>query len=101
MTPAQRREGRIGLTMLPVGLALVIAAVIGIVAVAALAVTQLVAGDDDWGWYVGWAAFAFAGGVRNLLKSLESMSGLDVRGTLVTLAWSAAIVVAYPGWWLA
>ena len=31
---------------------------------------------------------------------IESMSALDVRGTLVTLALSAAIVLAYPGWWL-
>lgn len=100
MTPAQRREGRMSFAMLPVGLVLVLAAVIGGIAALALGVAQAVRQDDDWGWYAGWALLAAAVGLRNLVGSLRAMSALDVRGTLRTIALSAAIVAAYPGWWL-
>lgn len=100
MTPAQRREARISFAMLPIGLVLVLAAVLGVVAVLALAVAELLGPDDNWGWYVGWCVFAAAVGVRNLVRSLQNMAALDVRGTLVTLGLSAVIVLAYPGWWL-
>lgn len=100
MTPAQRREARISFAMLPVGLVLVLAAVTGSIAVLALGLAELIRQDDDWGWYVGWALVAAALGVRNLIRSLQNMSALDVRGTLIMIGISAAIVAAYPGWWL-
>lgn len=100
MTPEQRGDARISLAMLPIGVVLVIASVIGIAAVFADAVYQIAAEPDDWGWHFAWCGFALVVGTRNLLKSLETMSALDVAGTMVTLGWSAAIVVAWPGWWL-
>lgn len=101
MTPARRREARISFAMLPVGLVLVLAAVLGGVAAAALGLAELIRRDDHWGWYACWALVGAAIGVRNLVRSLRNMSALDVGGTLVTIGLSAAIVVAYPGWWLA
>ena len=100
MTPAQRREGKVGLAMLPIGAVLVLAALVGSVAVLALALLHLGTQDGQWGWYVGWCVVAFVAGVRNFLKSLQTMSALDVRGTLITIGISAVIVAAYPGWWL-
>ena len=100
ITPSQRREARISFAMLPVGAVLVLAAVLGILAVFGLALLHLATQDANWGWYVGWCALALATGVRNLIRSLQNMSALDVRGTLVTIALSAVIVAAYPGWWL-
>ena len=100
MTPAQRRVGRIGFTMLPVGIVLVAAAMIGSIAVFALALFHLATQDANWGWYVGWSVLALALGVRNLVRSLQTMAALDVGGTLVTIALSVGIVATYPGWWL-
>jgi len=100
MTPAQRREARISFAMLPVGFVLVLAAVLGNVAVLALALLHLATQDANWVWYVGWCALAFAMGLRNLVRSLQDMSALDVRGTLITIGLSVVIVAAYPGWWL-
>lgn len=98
MTPAQRREGKISFAMLPVGLVLVLAAVLGSVAVFALGLAELIRQDDNWGRYVGWASLAAAIGVRNLVRSLQDMSALDIGGTLATIGLSAIIVAAYPGW---
>jgi hypothetical protein len=100
MTPAQRREGRISFAMLPVGAVLVLAALLGSVAVFALALFHLATQDANWGWYVGWCVAALALGVRNLVRSFQTMSALDIRGTLVTVGLSVAIVATYPGWWL-
>jgi len=100
MTPAQRRAARISFAMLPVGLALVLAAALGSIAALALGLAELIRQGDDWGWYAGWALAAAAIGARNFIRSLQTMSALDIRGTLVTIGLSAAIVVAYPGWWL-
>ena len=100
MTPAQRRESAISFAMLPVGAVLALAAVLGCAAVLALALTHLATQDANWGWYVGWSAPAFALGLRNVVRSLQNMSALDVGGTFVTIVLSAAIVAAYPGWWL-
>lgn len=100
MTPAQRREGRISFAMLPIGAVLVVAGVLGSVAVLALALFHLATQDGHWGWYVAWCAVAFGLGLRNLGRSLRDMSALDVRGTMITIGISAAIVAAFPGWWL-
>ena len=101
MTPAQRREAWTSFAMLPVGLVLVLAAIIGSTAALALGLVELIRQDDNWGWYAGWALFAAAIGARNLVRSFQTMSALDVRGTFVTIGLSAGIVAAYPGWWLA
>lgn len=100
MTPAQRREERISFAMLPIGVVLVLAAVLGSIAVFALALVHLATQDGHWAWYVGWCVAALALGLRNLVRSLQNMSALDIRGTMITIALSAAIVAAYPGWWL-
>ena len=100
MTPAQRREARISFAMLPVGFVLVLAAIIGSIAAVAFGLAELIRQDDNWSWYAGWALIVAAIGVRNFVRSLRNMSALDVRGTLVAIALSAAIVAAYPGWWL-
>ncbi len=100
MTPAGRLAARLHLAMLPVGIALAVISAIALVAVAALAIATILRQGDDWGWYLGWSLVAAAVALRNLARSLETMSALDIRGTLVTLAWSAGIVLIYPGWWL-
>ncbi len=100
MTPADRSEARLNLAMLPVGIALAVISAIAFVAVAALAISTIVQQGDSWIWYLGWSLIAAAVALRNLARSLETLSSLDVRGTLVTLAWSAGIVLSYPGWWL-
>ncbi len=100
MTPADRSEAWLNLAMLPVGIALAAISGLAFVAVVGLAIATIVRQGDDWGWYLGWSLIAAALAVRNLAKSLETMSALDVRGTLVTLAWSAGIVLIWPGWWL-
>ena len=100
MTPVDRSEARLNLAMLPVGIALAVISAIAFVAVVGLAIATIVRQGDDWGWYLGWSMIAAAVALRNLAKSLETMSALDVRGTAVTLGWSAGIVLLYPGWWL-
>lgn len=100
MNANDRAEARLNLAMLPVGAILAVVAGVALIAVVGLAIDVLVEQGPDWGWYLAWSAVAAAIALRNLVKSLETMSALDVRGTLVTLAWSAAIVAAWPGWWL-
>jgi hypothetical protein len=100
MTPADRSEARLNLAMLPVGIALSVMSALAFVAVVGFGLFSIAAGGDDWHWYFGWSALAAVVALRNLAKSLETMSALDVRGTLVTLGWSAGIVLLYPGWWL-
>lgn len=100
MTPAQRREARISFAMLPLGVVLIVAAALGVIAAFALALFHLATQDANWGWYVGWSVLALAVGVRNLVKSIAAMAALDVGATVVTIGLSAAVVVAYPGWWL-
>ena len=100
ITSAQRRQGRIGLAMLPLGAVLVLASAIGVVSVLVLALSEVVTRGPGWGWYVGWCLLAAVIGVRNLVRSLQTMSALDVGGTFITIMLSAAIVATYPGWWL-
>jgi hypothetical protein len=100
MTLADRSEARLNLAMLPVGIALAVISGLAFVAVVGLAIATIVQQGDDWGWYLGWSLLAAAVAVRNLATSLETMSALDVRGTLVTLGWSAGIVLLFPRWWL-
>jgi hypothetical protein len=100
MTPADRSEARLNLAMLPIGIALAVISGLAFVAVVGLAIATIVQQGDDWIWYLGWSLLAAAVALRNLAKSLETMSALDVRGTAVTLGWSARIVLAHPRWWL-
>jgi hypothetical protein len=100
VTSADRSEARLNLAMLPVGIALAVISGLAFMAVVALAIATIVRQGDAWGWYLGWSLVAAAVALRNLAKSLESMSALDVRGTAVTLGWSAGIVLIWPGWWL-
>jgi hypothetical protein len=100
VTAADRSEARLNLAMLPVGIALAVISAIAFVAVVALAIVTIIGRAGDWAWYFSWSLTAAAVALRNLAKSLETMSALDVRGTLVTLGWSAGIVLIWPGWWL-
>jgi hypothetical protein len=100
MDARDRAEARLNLAMLPAGVVLVVVTAVALVAVLGFAIDLLVVQGADWPWYFGWSLAAAAVALRNLGKSFETMSALDVPGTLATLAWSAAIVVAWPGWWL-
>lgn len=100
MDARQRADARLHLAMLPAGVFLVAISGVAFVAVLGLALWVLAVQGDNWGWYFGWALAAAAVAARNALKSIESLSALDVRGTLITIGWSAAIGVAWPGWWL-
>ena len=100
MDARDRSEARLSLAMLPAGALLATTAAIALVAVIGLAIEMLVVQGPNWGKYLGWSVIAAAVALRNLAKSLESMSALDIRGTLMTIGWSIAIVAAWPGWWL-
>lgn len=100
MDKAQRADARLHLWMMPAGAVLTVASVAALVAVALLAVATPFRGDPHWGWTELWAAAALAVGWRNLRASIEAMSAFDPHGVATVLAWSAAILLLYPGWWL-
>jgi|GEM_PF-3280239 len=100
MNAQERGAARLHLAMLPAGVVLVVVAGVAFVAVIGLAIDMLLVQSPDWGWYFGWSVVAAGVALRNLRKSLETMSALDVKGTAITLVWSAAIVAIWPGWWL-
>lgn len=100
MDARQRADARLHLAMLPAGVFLVVVSGVAFVAMLGLALWMLAVQGGNWGWYCIWGLAAAVIAARNFLKSIESLSALDVRGTLVTLGWSAAIVAVWPGWWL-
>lgn len=100
LTPRQRLEARCTLAMLPLGGVLALASVAGVLAAVALGLDALVRDAPNAPWSVVWSIAAAAVGGRNLVGSLRAMSAFSWRENLLTLAWSAAIVATWPGWWL-
>ncbi|AXJ94580.1 MULTISPECIES: hypothetical protein [unclassified Sphingomonas] len=93
-------ESRIALAMLPLGVVLALASAIGFIAVAVLAVDMLFHPRDDARWWLGWCLVAAVGAAWNTRRALEVMATFDWRVALPVVALSAAILAAYPGWWL-
>ena len=99
MIPAQRREARIALAMLPFGAVTVIVSAVALVAVLLFALAALFRAGAGW-WYIGWALLALVVAARNLRAGIAIMAAFDWRPAPLVLATSAAIVAAWPGWWL-
>lgn len=93
LPPAQEREARIALAMLPVGGAFLVGSALALVAVAALAIDLLVRGV--LGWTLVWCGLAAAVAVWNARAGIEMMSAFDWRPLPLALALSAAVL---GGW---
>ncbi len=93
-------ESRIALAMLPLGALVTIASVAGFVAVLALAADVAWHRRAGGGWWLGWCTIALAVAVFALRKGIETMATFDWRVAVAPLTLSAAIVAAWPGWWL-
>jgi hypothetical protein len=95
-----RAEARLHLTMLPLGIALTLAGVFGVLAFAAFAILVPLRHFHEWGWTEIWLIGAAALAVRNLVAGIETMSALDWKQGLLTLALWGVVVLSYPGWWI-
>lgn len=91
----QRREARIALAMLPVGVIVLVAAVLAFVAVLALAIVSPFAGRAALGWVEAWCLLADVVAVRNARAGIEMMSAFDWRPLPVTLFLSVVVVAAW------
>ncbi len=102
MTPAQRREGRAALAMLPVGGMLTIGsglAAIGFVVTMLLGLYWAAMSGSGWR-YVAWLAAGAVVAVRNTIVSIEIMSAFVWRPVSSVLLLWALVLLAWPGWLL-
>ena len=99
MTPAQRREARVALAMLPVGVVLMVASAVAFVAVVLLALAAPFRGGP-WLHYEVWAVVAALVAARNTLAAIAITAAFDWRPLPMALLFSGLIVAAWPGWWL-
>lgn len=88
------------LAMLPFGAVTLSASAIAFLAVAVLALVSPFR-PGAWWWYTAWALLAAPVAARNMLAGIAIMAAFDWRPVPLVLATSAAIVAAWPGWWLA
>ncbi len=100
MTPAQKREARVALAMLPVGGTVLVVSAFALILVAALGLDMLVRRPPGWGWPAAWALAAAAVAIRNMRAGIAIMSAFDWRPLPAVLLVSGAIAAAWPGWWL-
>lgn len=91
MTPAQRREARVALAMLPVGVVVTVVSFVAFFAVAAFALGLPWRGV----WYWVWTAGALLVAGRNTLTGIAILSSFDWR-RLPAVVLLSAIVLA--GW---
>ncbi len=94
MTPADRREARVALAMLPVGATVFVMSMLALIAVTARAVVALAIGGWPWSlllWCMGAAAVA----LWNARAGIMMMSAFDWRPLPVTLLLSGTVVA---GW---
>ena len=95
MTPAQRREARIALAMLPIGAAVLVASILALAAVIALAVAAPFLGMPSLLLLEGWCAFAAAAALWNARGGIALMSAFDWRPLPLVLLSSGMIVAAW------
>lgn len=86
--------------MLPIGGAMMIASVVGAVAVMVLLFDTLVQRPAASWWLFGWCAAALVVAAYNLRRGIEVMSAFDWRPLVPIALTSVGIVALYPGWWL-
>ena len=98
MTPAHRREARLALAMLPVGVVLMVASAVAFVALVLLAIVAPVRGGAWLPTFV-WALVAALVAVRNIFAGIAITAAFDWRPLPLALILSVLIVAAYPGFW--
>lgn len=91
MTPAQRREARVALAMLPVGAIVTIVSFVAFFAVAAFALSLPGRGPWHWLWTIG----ALGVAVHNTLRGIALLSTFDWRRLPAILLLSALVLA---GW---
>lgn len=96
--PAHRREARVALAMLPVGVIVMVVSALAFVAVVLLAIAAPFRGGA-WLPTVAWALVAAAVAVRNLLAGIAITAAFDWRPLPLTLLLSGLILLAWPGFW--
>ena len=101
LTGRDRLEATLTLALLPIGVLMLAAAIVGLIAVVALGIDTALFGRMRDGALVLWCLFAAAVSVRNVIGSLKALSAFSWRGHFVTLLWSAAVVLVWPRWWIA
>lgn len=94
MTRADRWEARVALAMLPVGGAVLIGSVVGLVAVLALALDGVIGGDGTW-LLLLWCGVSAAFALWNMRAGIAMMSAFDWRPLPLSLLRSAGVVA---GW---
>lgn len=94
MTPAHKREARVALAMLPVGGIVLVASVVGLLAILALALDGLIRGEGAW-LLMLWCVVATAAAVWNMRAGIAMMSAFDWRPLPLALLRSAGVVA---GW---
>lgn len=99
MTPAQRREARRALMVLPVGVTVLVGSAIALIAVVLLALAAPFRGGAWW-WTEAWVVVAALVAMRNMFAGIAITAAFDWRPVPLVLLTSVAIVALWPGWWL-
>ncbi|WP_203308335.1 hypothetical protein [Sphingomonas beigongshangi] len=98
--PIRDTESRVALAMLPLGALLSLASAGGFVAVVVLALDMAIRQPADARLWLLWCLPAAAAAAWNTRKAIEVMATFDWRVAVPVVLLSAAILAAYPGWWL-
>lgn len=93
-------ESRVALAMLPLGALLSLASAGGFIAVVVLALDMAIRQPADAQLWLLWCLPAAAAAAWNTRKAIEVMATFDWRVAVPVVLLSAAILAAYPGWWL-
>ncbi len=93
-------ESRVALAMLPLGALLSLASAGGFIAVVVLALDMAIRQPADARLWLLWCLPAAAAAAWNTRKAIEVMATFDWRVAVPVVLLSAAILGAYPGWWL-
>ena len=100
MTPAHKREARVSLAMLPIGGTVLVVSAFALILVAALGIDVAMRRPSGWAWVAGWSLLAVIVALRNMRAGIAMMSAFDWRPLPFTMALSALLIAAWPGWWL-
>ena len=95
-SPAHRREARVALAMLPVGVTVLVFSAVALVAVVLLALATPFRGGA-WLPTLVWAVVAAAVAARNIFAGIAITAAFDWRPLPLTLILSVLIVAAKPG----
>ncbi|USU05448.1 hypothetical protein NF701_01205 [Sphingomonadaceae bacterium OTU29THOMA1] len=93
-------ESRIALAMLPLGAIMMLAAALGFVAVAALAIDLAWRQPPHAGLWLLWCLAALTVAAVNLRQGIETMATFDWHVAVVPLLLSTVITTICPAFWL-